>query len=102
MKRKQNFPHGTKLKALERQQSLCAMCGTTIFQLGQEGKKRHKYGEIAHAHHIVPIKYGGNNDTHNCIILCEACHYIAHEGGNYRHGTVIGTISDFEHFYGKV
>ena len=33
-------------------------------------------------------------------MLCWSCHYSVHEGGNYRHGTVIGEPDDFPHFNG--
>lgn len=31
-----------------------------------------------HQHHIVPLSWGGSNDTSNFITLCAACHDFAH------------------------
>jgi hypothetical protein len=46
------------------------------------------------------VKVGGTASLDNCVILCEACHYCAHEGGNYRFGTVIGEKRDYPYFHG--
>jgi hypothetical protein len=34
------------------------------------------------------------------VILCRSCHYSAHEGGNYRYGTVLGRKQDFRYSNG--
>lgn len=93
------FSIQTKKNALLRQMNLCGSCGTNIHALGVQGKLKHEFGESAHAHHIRHVKFVGTNTVGNCIILCEACHYIVHEGGNYRHGTVIGTPKDFLYYW---
>ena len=98
--RKQEFTTLTKKLALQRQQSLCASCGTEIFGFGDAGRIKHRFGEGVRAHHIVHVKFGGSNHVDNCIIICESCHYSIHEGGNYKHGTVIGTPEDFPHYRG--
>ncbi len=97
---RQEFSRATQQKALERQKNLCASCGTPIHAVGEAGRAQHRFGESAQAHHIVHAKFGGSNELDNCVVLCEACHYSAHEGGNYRFGTVIGTQSDFPYFDG--
>jgi 5-methylcytosine-specific restriction endonuclease McrA len=97
--RKQEFSSATKQKALERQRSLCASCGTRIFGLDEVAREKHRFGEGARAHHIVHIKFGGTNQIENCVIVCDSCHYSIHEGGNYKHGTVIGTPEDFPHYH---
>ncbi len=83
-----------------RQKFCCASCGSRITQLGEAGRAEHPFGEIAHAHHVRHAKFGGTNLLENCVILCESCHYCAHEGGNYRHGTVVGSQEDYPHFHG--
>src|SRR4051794_10913636 len=91
------FEFDTQLRALNRQNLRCASCGTAIKALGEPGRAAHEYGEIAHAHHMKHAKF--RDDDHpatleklrhvdNCVILCITCHYSAHEGGNYRYGTV--------------
>ncbi|MCG7896107.1 MAG: HNH endonuclease signature motif containing protein [Candidatus Thiodiazotropha taylori] len=96
------FPIITKKQALSRQRNRCASCGTEIASLNQIGKRIHQYGEGAHAHHIKPCQHGGTNHLSNCVILCESCHYSAHEGGHYRNNSdyLVGKPSDYEHFHG--
>jgi 5-methylcytosine-specific restriction endonuclease McrA len=96
----QVFSLATKRLALARQKNRCGACGTLIYDLGRAGQAKHKFGEISHAHHIRHIKFGGTNTLENCVILCQACHYSAHEGGNYRSGAVVGRTKDFPHFNG--
>lgn len=94
------FPLGIPQQALTRQHNKCASCGTHIFGLGQTGRSAHRFGEGAQAHHIRHIKFGGTGSLDNCVVLCQSCHYSAHEGGNYRGGTVIGRKEDFPHYNG--
>lgn len=42
------------------------------YQCEQCGEKKQK-GEI-HAHHIIPLLYGGTNHRENIMALCEECH----------------------------
>jgi 5-methylcytosine-specific restriction endonuclease McrA len=95
------FTRSTQEAALARQKHRCALCGTPIKKLGEGGRASHEYGEIAHAHHIRHVKFGGRNDLNNCAIICQACHYSAHEGGNYRFGKVIGAVSDYPWYFGR-
>lgn len=95
MPRPNDFSTPTKQKALARQQYQCASCGVRISHLGNACAAVHVYGEAAHAHHIQHLNKQGSDSLDNCVILCEACHYSAHEGGNYRRGTVIGRKIDF-------
>jgi len=71
-----------------------------ISRLGDAGRAEHRYGEGAQAHHIEHVKLGGTDAVDNCVIICQSCHYSAHEGGNYRFGTVVGRESDYPHFRG--
>lgn len=99
---RQEFTTKTKQQALLRQKNRCASCGEPISSINQIGKVSHKYGEGAHAHHMKHCQHGGTNALSNCVILCEACHYSVHDGGNYRNSAkyLIGTRSDFAHFNG--
>jgi 5-methylcytosine-specific restriction endonuclease McrA len=98
MIRPNEFSDSTQKAALNRQKFRCASCGTNIERLGDAGRDSHFFGESAQAHHIKHIKFGGTDSVDNCVIICRSCHYSAHEGGNYRYGSVIGTISDYPFF----
>jgi 5-methylcytosine-specific restriction endonuclease McrA len=98
--RPNEFSHATQQLALARQKFKCGSCGTRITHLGNAGRAAHQFGEGAQAHHVRHVKFGGTAALDNCVILCSSCHYSAHEGGNYRWGTVIGKQSDFPHFRG--
>jgi len=100
MHHREEFLRTTQQFALARQKNRCACCGTVIRSLGDEGRAYHQYGEGARAHHIKHAKFAGGNDVDNCVVICESCHYSVHEGGNYRHGTVIGRPGDFPFFRG--
>ena len=96
----QQFTQATKREALVRQKNRCAGCGEQIGELGQLGRKNHKYGEAAHAHHVTHVQQGGTNALFNCVILCESCHYTAHEGGYYRSQAIRADESDYPHYRG--
>lgn len=98
MARPNEFPRATQEMALSRQRYRCASCGTRITALGNAGRETHAYGEGAQAHHMQPIRLGGLASLDNCVILCQACHYTAHEGGNYGSGTVVSTEKDYPYF----
>jgi 5-methylcytosine-specific restriction endonuclease McrA len=100
MARDQEFSEQTKFKALCRQNYRCASCGESIQSLKAVGRINHSYGEAAHAHHIRHVQQGGTNDPFNCVIICESCHYSAHEGGNYRSRAVWASQADFPYFDG--
>jgi 5-methylcytosine-specific restriction endonuclease McrA len=93
-----DFPVMTKRAALLRQHNRCALCGVHIHTLGEAGRPIHRFGEGARAHHVKHVKFGGDSSLDNCVIICESCHYSVHEGGNFRHGTVIGKVTDFPYF----
>lgn len=101
MARANEFSRAIQRLALARQRFLCASCGTRISGLGNAERAEHRYGEGARAHHVVHVKAGGQASGDNCVIICEACHYSAHEGGNYRFGTVVGQESDYPYFHGQ-
>lgn len=101
MSRPNEFSPQVKEEALRRQKNTCGSCGKRISQLGREGAESHRYGEIGHAHHLRhATNHGGSSSVENCVILCQSCHYCAHEGGNYRSGAVIAEEKDFPFFRG--
>ena len=100
MNRPNEFSRTTQQLALGRQKFRCGSCGTPIAQLGNAERAQHRYGEGAQGHHVRHIKCGGSDSVTNCVILCQSCHYSAHEGGNYRFGKVIGRKIDYPHFNG--
>ena len=101
MNRPEEFARNVQMLALVRQRNYCASCGERISALGLGAQQNHHFGEAAHAHHMTPVRLGGKATLNNCVILCQSCHYSAHEGGNYRHGTVVGRQSDFPYYRGK-
>jgi 5-methylcytosine-specific restriction endonuclease McrA len=96
------FLKSTMEMALTRQKNHCASCGEIIYTLGVSGRGEHRFGEVSHAHHIEHAKFGGSNAIENCVVICQSCHYSAHEGGNYRDGTVRGKKDDFPYYTGCV
>lgn len=51
--------------------------------MGAAGAARHKFGERAEAHHLLPVLAGGTAHVDNCVILCRTCHYSAHQAGRW-------------------
>ncbi len=100
MARPNEFLHSTKQRALARQRFRCAMCGAAISAVGEAGRADHPFGERAEAHHVMHVKRDGTDSVENCVVICQACHYTAHEGGNYRFGTVAGRPSDYRYYRG--
>ena len=99
--RPNEFATSTKMQDLARQNFQCASCGSLIVPFGGGKLESVAWGESAHAHHRRPIRCGGKATVHNCVILCESCHFSAHEGGNYAKGTVVGQVEDYPFFFGK-
>jgi len=97
---RREFSRRTQQLALARQKHRCGSCGSRISRLGESGRADHPFGEMAHGHHVCHAKFGGLDTLDNCVILCQACHYSVHEGGNYRGGQVIGRTADFPYFNG--
>lgn len=95
------FSRSTQEVALSRQGRRCGSCGESIHSLGEAGRSSHRFGEIAHAHHILHCQQGGSRGPENCVILCEACHYSAHEGGNYQSKSVTADASMYPYYRSK-
>lgn len=100
MGRPNEFSLQTKEEALARQGNRCGSCGKEISGLGREERLGHLYGEGAQAHHIRHVKQGGSAHKDNCVVLCQSCHYSAHEGGRYRFSILCGSKGDYPHFNG--
>jgi len=79
--------------AYARQNGHCASCGVRIWMLGRDGAMWHKFGEPAEAHHVIPVKAGGQADVTNCVIVCRSCHYSAHQGGRWGDTSIYGKAS---------
>jgi 5-methylcytosine-specific restriction endonuclease McrA len=56
----------TRKKAFRRDKWRCQNCGAR--------------NVVLHAHHIVPISFGGSDELYNLITLCERCHANKHPG----------------------
>jgi hypothetical protein len=99
------FDGDTKWKAWERQREGCASCGAQIvarkLKNGDPQFFVPEYGERAEAHHMTQAKYFGDGDLKNCVVVCESCHRNAHEGSNFRFGTVNGREPDYSNYSGQ-
>jgi 5-methylcytosine-specific restriction endonuclease McrA len=100
MARPNEFSPATQQLALNRQKNRCASCGARIVALGNAARCVHRFGEGAQAHHIRHVKQGGLASIDNCVILCQSCHYSAHEGGNFRFGLASGRPKDYPYLQG--
>lgn len=78
------FPAAIQMQALARQRFRCASCGTRITSIGEAGQVNHKFGERAEGHHVIPHLMTGPITVDNCVVLCRACHYNAHQAGRWR------------------
>jgi 5-methylcytosine-specific restriction endonuclease McrA len=81
------FPDWVKNQAIGRQDGKCGDCGEDLEEV------------IFHAHHLLRQADGGDDSLDNCVMLCEECHYAAHNYGNYRQPIQLSP-SDFPYFYG--
>jgi len=85
---RKEFSTITENFALGRQSALCGMCGLDFRKDG-----------IPNFHHILRCADGGDNTLDNCVVLCEDCHYVAHNYGNYRQPIQL-LMSEFPYFNG--
>jgi hypothetical protein len=86
MSRDNPFSESVQKQAWVRQSGCCAHCGDDLSTLYDEQGVGWSY------HHIVKEQESsrlGSTDFHrsadNCAVLCDDCHYVAHDGGRYRH-----------------
>ncbi len=66
-----------------RQDGRCADCGDTNTGLN--------------AHHLKRQADGGSNNLNNIALLCDDCHYAAHNYGHYRQ-PIQTSAKDYPHF----
>jgi hypothetical protein len=84
MARKFNFSKAVKDAAFFRQNGRCALCRRSL-------QNQDEYG-----HHVIPDQSGDPSNQEdqflgtadNCVMICEACHWIVHEGGRWAIGAV--------------
>ena len=84
MARTFEFSPGVRNDAFFRQGRRCGVCGLSFDDQQEFG------------HHVIPDQSGNAADTadrflrtvDNCVMLCDSCHYIVHEGGLYAVGAV--------------
>jgi len=89
----QNFPAAIQRQALARQNYRCASCGTHVSGIGESGTRVHQFGERVEGHHVLPHKLRGPITLENCVVLCRACHYNAHQGGRWRDVSIYADIA---------
>ncbi len=82
------FSETTKQEARLRQNSKCGVCGDELDSIAE------------FAHHIYPHSLGGDDIVDNCVIVCDPCHYIVHNHGQFRSG-IVAPKEYFEYFYGS-
>jgi Fe-S oxidoreductase len=100
--KRDEFTLNTKEQALDRQRNRCGSCGAAVSYLTPIEDAKNKYLEFARAHHMRHCQQGGTSDLSNCVILCQACHYSVHQGGNYRNQSsyLISVPTDYLYFNG--
>jgi len=76
-----------------RQKFRCGSCGNPIAQIGEAGQASHRFGERAEGHHVIPHKMGGPISVENCVVLCRACHYNAHQAGRWADISIYSDIA---------
>ena len=97
-RRKEDFPQSVKEAAFARQAGLCGACGVKIFP-PRPGAPRSPGMYPGEAHHLKPVKHGGDGSIDNCIYLCYAHHKllghgmapfgIDKQGGSSRHRVLL-------------
>ena len=65
------FSNGVVIDAWVRQRQRCALCGENLTNLTFQ------------AHHMRRWADGGDSRLDNCALLCDDCHYEAHNSGRY-------------------
>jgi predicted restriction endonuclease len=74
MARANEFSRSTKKKAIARQGGQRASCGVSLKTPWTEGEYR------GYAHHLQPIRHGGNSELDNCVYLCWGHHLLLGHG----------------------
>ena len=84
MARHFEFTDKVRNDAFFRQNARCAVCRYSL-------KDQEEFG-----HHVIPDQSGDPEDKQdaflrsvdNCVMLCHTCHYVVHDSGHYRVGSV--------------
>lgn len=90
----QPFSAPIQKAALARQGFHCACCAAAISAIGEGARGSHPFGERAEAHHVIPHKLGGPNTVANCVVICQACHLNAHQGGRWSDISIYDDLRD--------
>jgi 5-methylcytosine-specific restriction endonuclease McrA len=76
-----DLPINDRRKVIERDHLRCVNCDTS---LSLNKKNIHSIRKLSIEggtyHHIIPLIYGGQNNYHNCCLLCTGCHNELHSG----------------------
>jgi hypothetical protein len=95
-KRPFEFTKKVRNEAFFRQHGQCAQCGYSLREL------------VEHGHHVIANQSGNIKNpedaflgtVHNCVILCDGCHDIVHEGGDFRSGAM-APPDYYKHTHGR-
>ncbi len=74
MPRPGDFSRATKRSAITRQTGLCAFCGVTLKTPWTAGEYQ------GFAHHLQPLRHGGDGTLENCVYLCWGDHLLLGHG----------------------
>lgn len=74
MSRIGDFSMTTKHDAIKRQAGVCAFCGVTLTTPWTNGEYK------GYAHHLRPIRHGGESTVENCVYLCWGDHLLLGHG----------------------
>ena len=75
--KRKNIPLRCKHEVLARDKLMCVQCGKELFLDSTKKQLSVKDGDF---HHILPLVYGGANETLNLCLLCRPCHKSIHSG----------------------
>ena len=74
MSRPGDFSAVTKRAAIGRQGGLCAWCGVSLSTRWSDGEFK------GYAHHLRPLRHGGDASLQNCVYLCWGDHLLMGHG----------------------
>ena len=74
MSRVGDFTKATKCAAIARQGGVCAWCGVQLQTPWSNGEY------IGYAHHLRPLRHGGDASVENCVYLCWGDHMLMGHG----------------------
>lgn len=56
------------------------------------GKQGHRCYALGKVHHIIPVRYGGQREPHNLVVLCKSCHTLV----EYQQKQIYDIIPDWD------